>query len=265
MRALGRRDVKRRSAELFRVPGSLPGIDLRADQQLERARQFAPYLDDFPFTAASQPQLRFRLGSGRYADGDAIALYCMLRHIRPRTYLEIGSGWSSALALDVNEQFLEDRTVLMFVESHPAEVKSLLRAEDHAKVQLMRRPLSDLPSSLFDVLQSGDVLSINSSHTSRVGSDVNQLFLDVLPRLPAGVHIQVSEIHYPFEYPPDQARRSRSWNEAYLLRAYLTRNNSMRITWFNSYLRQFHAAAISTALPGWAADPGSSIWLETLP
>jgi hypothetical protein len=127
----------------------------------------------------------------------------------------------------------------------------------------MRRPLSDVPSSVFDILGAGDILFIDSSHVSRIGSDVNQLFLDVFPRLPPGVHIHIHDIFYPFEYPQRWLQRGRAWNEAYLLRAYLAGNPSIRITWFNDYLKQCHGPAVAAQLPGWAPETGSSIWLET--
>jgi hypothetical protein len=107
------------------------------------------------------------------------------------------------------------------------------------------------------------MLFIDSSHVSRIGSDVNQLFLEVIPSLPAGVHVHIHDIFYPFEYPRRWIYRGRAWNESYLLRALLINNDHLQISWFNSYLAHRHRETLAAALPQWGVDPGSSIWLTT--
>ena len=74
-----------------------------------------------------------------------------------------------------------------FVEPYPERLHGLLRPEDHDSVTIIERPLQDVDPTLFDVLDPGDVLFVDSSHVSKVGSDVNLLLFDVLPRVPAGV------------------------------------------------------------------------------
>ncbi len=39
----------------------------------------------------------------------------MLRHLKPKRVIEIGSGFSSALMLDVNDYFAENKIALTFV------------------------------------------------------------------------------------------------------------------------------------------------------
>ena len=41
--------------------------------------------------------------------------------------------------------------------------------------------VQSVPIATFDQLAAGDVLFIDSSHVSKIGSDVNHLFFDVLP------------------------------------------------------------------------------------
>ena len=53
----------------------------------------------------------------------------------------------------------------------------------------------------FESLQAGDILFIDSSHVSKTGSDVNFLYLEVLPRLAKGVVIHIHDIFPPGEYP----------------------------------------------------------------
>jgi hypothetical protein len=52
-----------------------------------------------------------------------------------------------------------------------------------------------------------------------MNSDVTMLFLDVLPRLPAGVIVQVHDITLPCDYPAQWT--GRYYSEQYLLAAYL--------------------------------------------
>ena len=76
--------------------------------------------------------------------------------------------------------------------------------------------------------------------------------------------MHIHDVFYPFEYPREWIYKGRSWNEDYLLRAYLCFNNRVTITWFNSYLHQHHHTAVAAALPLWAHNTGGSIWLETV-
>jgi hypothetical protein len=78
------------------------------------------------------------------------------------------------------------------------------------------------------------------------------------------VHVHVHDIFYPFEYPERWVLEGRAWNEAYVLRAWITDNARARITWFNDYLGRFHRDAVEGAMPLWARNPGGSIWFETL-
>jgi hypothetical protein len=253
-------EVRRRDTQLFASPPALPGIDLRADAQLAWLEEFASLTADLPFGLDARPGLRYQLGNKWFAHGDGVILYCMLRALRPARYVEIGSGWSSALALDVNDLYLDRSMKFTFIEPNPSRLHSLMRPEDESRVRLIEAPL--YAAGRLE-LEPGDVLFIDSSHVSRIGSDVNQLFLDVIPSLPAGVHVHIHDIFYPFEYPRKWIYRGRAWNEAYLLRALLTANDKLRITWFNSYLGHWHRDVVGAALPQWAADPGSSIWIET--
>ena len=54
---------------------------------------------------------------------------------------------------------------------------------------------------MFEELGAGDILFIDSSHIAMPGTDVDRLFLDVLPRLPSGVLVHVHDILLPDAYP----------------------------------------------------------------
>jgi len=256
-------EVRAREADIFAMPSELPGIDLRPAAQLELLAEFAKFSAELPWGPAQETGLRYRLDNGWFAHGDGVALYGMLRNFRPKRYVEVGSGWSSAAVLDVNDIFLGHDLEFTFIEPNPERLHSLLRPKDVDRVELVSRPVHQASPEIFGRLEAGDILFIDSSHVSRIGSDVNYLFLEVIPSLPAGVHVHVHDIFYPFEYPREWVYRGRAWNENYLLRACLMNNDSLQITWFNSYLGAFHRAQVAAVLPSWGVDPGGSIWLQT--
>ena len=90
---------------------------------------------------------------------------------------------------------------------------------------MIRRRLEDVPSSdLQDVLQSNDILFIDSSHEIRPGNDVVSLFVRTLPALRSGVVNHVHDIFLPFEYPREwivENTLNVNWAEQYLVEALL--------------------------------------------
>ncbi|WP_205528746.1 class I SAM-dependent methyltransferase [Desertimonas flava] len=257
-------DLVGRDAALFGPDRRLPGIDLAPERQLGLLERFAALYSDLPYPeTGSADGLRYQFDNPFFSYGDGIAYYSMLRTLTPSRILEVGSGWSSALALDVDEQFLGGNTRMTFIEPYPDRLDALLQAGDSTRAEIVARPLRDADPTLFDQLGPGDILFIDSTHVSRVGSDVNQLVLEILPALGSGVHVHVHDIFFPFEYPKEWVLDGRAWNENYLLHAFFIQNDHVRINWFNSYLAGHHREAVTGALPLWGRNPGGSIWFET--
>ena len=80
---------------------------------------------------------------------------------------------------------------------------------------VIRKPLEDSDPAIFDALEPGDILFLDSSHRSFQGSDVTVFFLDILPRVRPGVIIHIHDIYLPDDYISGHV--SRMWNEQYLL------------------------------------------------
>lgn len=245
---------------------SLPGIDNNwAGQQLLIEACLKCSADYQP--AASAEAAR-KTGARYYADNpffsylDAFAYYGLLRHYQPKKIVEVGSGFSSALALDVSETFLKPRPKLDFIEPYPERLRQLLRPGDLEHTTLHEKPVQDVPLEIFQALNAGDMLFIDSSHVSKIGSDVNFLFLEVFPRLAPGVIIHIHDVFWPFEYPKSWLDEGRSWNELYLLRALISNSNRYRILLFNSQIAKLKPEMLKD-LPAWAR-PGyaQSMWLE---
>ncbi len=138
----------------------------------------------------------------------------MIRHLRPRRYLEIGSGWSTALALDTNDQWLDGSMRVTCIEPYPDDLNKLLRPEDD--VEVLSRGVQGVELERFADLEPGDILFIDCSHVVKTGSDAHYLITRVLPIVPVGVYIHIHDIFWAFEYPDEWVYEGRAWNEAYL-------------------------------------------------
>jgi len=115
-------------------------------------------------------------------------------------------------------------------------------------------------------LQSGDILFIDSSHVAKVGSDVNYLFFEVIPRLKPGVMVHFHDVFLPDEYPKVWViDEGRNWNEQYLLRAFLQFNTSWEVMWSAHFMGTRHRAAVQMTFPRYPAlGGGGSFWIRRL-
>lgn len=243
-------------------PRTLPGIDLREEAQLALVRELEPFYDAQPFPAHRTPPFRFWFENPAYSWSDAIFLHAMLRRLRPRRIVEVGSGHSSCLMLDTSELFLGGAVELTFVEPYPALLRSLLRPGDESRVRIVPQEVQRVPLETFERLEANDVLFVDSTHVAKIGSDVNHLVLEVLPRLAPGVHVHFHDVFHPFEYPEAWVREGRAWNEAYLLRAFLAMSAGWEIVLMNTFLETFHEDYFARRMPLCLRNPGGSIWLR---
>jgi predicted O-methyltransferase YrrM len=257
-------EVRERAHLLFAREAGVPGISLNAEHQLDQLRSFAFFGADLPWQATRQPGLRYYYENDFFSYGDAAILHGVMRLYRPRRIVEIGSGFSSCAMLDTSERFLDGAVALTFVEPHPERLFGLLEGSDVERVDVRRCRLQDLPLSDLSALGENDILFIDSSHVSKVGSDVNWLFFHVLPRLTSGVLVQLHDVFYPFEYPMEWILEGRAWNEAYLLRAFLMYNETVRIEYWNDFIATFHREELAARLSVCLHNTGGSIWLRRL-
>ena len=194
---------------------------------------------------------------------DAAVLYTLVAHRAPPRYLEIGSGHSTRfVARAIRDHALATRIICY--DPAPRASVAKLAHEVHAA------RLEDVPQGeIADALRPGDILFYDGSHRALENSDVTVFFLELLPRLPAGVLIQIHDICLPFDYPPGWEKRW--YSEQYLLAAYLLGGAArVRVMLPNAFVSQ--DASLSRILePLWSmhalhgVEPhGSSFWMETV-
>lgn len=241
-----------------------PAVDLNEAGQFARLERFAGWYAEQPFPEKATAGARFYLDNPSYGHYDAFMLYGMLREARPRRIIEVGSGFSSAAMLDLNERVLGGAVKFTFIDPDMARLRPLLRAEDAGRVTLIEKKVQDVPIEAFAELGENDVLFIDSSHVSKIGSDVNRLFFDVLPSLAPGVLIHVHDVAGNLDYPRDWLEEGRAWNEQYLLRAFLMNNAAYRIELFSAWLWNQRHELIRERMPMCGRGGGGQMWLRKL-
>lgn len=253
-------EIEAQAARLFAPRRDVPGVALHEPEQLALFRALAALAREAPLEPVPGVSTRYGLDNPSYGIGDASMLQAMLRHLRPRRYLEVGSGYTTALALDVNERFLGGTMSVTAIEPFPELLRKVLRPDD--PVELLARPVQSVPIERFAALESGDVLFIDSTHVLKTGSDVQFLYTEVLPVLAQGVHVHVHDVFWPFEYLRHWVEAGRAWNECYLLRAFLAFNDAFGIVLWNHYLAVEHRDVVARELPRMLETPGGAFWMR---
>ena len=217
------------------------GIALNEDSQLELMKELAPLWAEIPETP--QQGWRFK-GSWMFVPGDALVYYALLRKWKPARLVEVGSGFTSALALDCSDRHLPDLQ-MTFIEPYPDRLYGLLSDSDRKQAEIHPKPVQEVPLEIFDQLEPGDVLFVDTDHFTKAGCEVNWMAFNVFPRLPAGVHIHIHDMFWPFEYPIGWLEERRGYNELYFFRAFLTDNPTYRIRLMTNWVWQEHPELFS--------------------
>lgn len=221
-----------------RVDARLPaGIMLDVPAMTSMMERLAEHHRHFPFPRHQAADYRFYFDNPFFGCYDASILFSMLLEVRPRRIIEVGCGHSSCLLLDTNERFFDGALDLTLIDPFPDNLEQLLGSRGTGNARLLRSPVQDVPRETFEQLEENDILFLDSSHVSKTGSDVNYLLFEILPALKPGVLVHIHDILYPFEYPEEWVlKEKRSWNESYLLRAFLQYNSAFEIVYWNNFV-----------------------------
>ena len=253
--------------DLWHDRPSPEGIAWDLDSQLEEVRRISPHMEelaDVPFDAPVGPP-SYHWANDFWRGGDAMVHYALLRHAKPQRVVEIGCGWSSLLmrdALERNESDGAATAVVNQIEPYPRrELLSALPTHWTLHDVILQR--ADL--SLFESLEAGDVCFYDGSHVARAGSDVVWFFFEVLPRLKPGVLVHLHDICWPADYPDEWIfDRGQTWNEQYVLQAFLMYNSAFEPLICNAMLyhrRKDQVDDLYSVTPE-TQHTGSSVWLR---
>ncbi|WP_299945808.1 class I SAM-dependent methyltransferase [uncultured Ruegeria sp.] len=198
-------------------------------------------------------QTGYRINNGYYDSPDADALYLMIRRFQPKRVIEVGCGNSTR----VTRQAVIDGgldTTITAIDPYP-------RADiAHVVDQFEQKRLEEVDPALFDQLEAGDVLFIDSSHVVRMSNDVAHLFCRIIPTLKPGVVIHVHDVFLPYEYPKRFFYDCPGWGEQYMLHA-LLQSGFYSMLWPGYYLQQSRPDAVA-ALPFLKDGRAQSIWVQ---
>jgi predicted O-methyltransferase YrrM len=263
----------RKTFDRWNRPSQLLGLDYDVTAfKTTLTTLLSEHLDEFNDLPTYKELSSLGYGPGYSAD-DALLLYLMLRHNKPRRYLEVGSGISTfyaSLAAAANHGGGNPMGI-QCIEPYPyAKLRSI------AGIEIMKKEVQDVDISVFSSLEAGDVLFIDSSHVVRIDGDVPFIYLEVLPLLSPGVLIHIHDISFPFNfpYPPQRWVFDRNWpffwNEAMLLQAFLAFNSRFEIVLSAPLVRYHDEAFLAEHIPGYqpvskGPETFSSIWLRVLP
>lgn len=255
--------VRKHCRDLFaRDKTTCPGVRLNAETQIGVIRELSSYYNEMPFSEETQDGYRYYFNNSHFGHGSSIVLYSLMRHYRPHRIVEVGSGYSSAAMLDINERFFDNSIMFTFIEPYPKRLLSLLTENDKRQHTICVDIAQHVPPTVYTELSNNDILFIDSSHVAKVGSDVVYLLTDILPLLQRGVIIHIHDIYWPFEYPEEWVFSGRAWNEAYVVKAFLQYNSCFEILVFNSYLAIHHHSLMKQCLPLFVPDAGGSLWIR---
>jgi len=256
-------DIGERSGSIWPAAvADSPAVDYRSEAQRSLLPIVARYAVDFDYPQDWPDPARgwFYERNGKLEGLDARMWFCLLRHFRPRRVIEVGGGFSTLLAADVNHRFLDGCVDVVCIEPHPPP---FLQQQVPGLRQLVVSKVQDVPTACFELLEAGDVLFIDSSHVSKTGSDVNALYFRILPALRQGVLLHIHDIFLPEEYPREWVLgEQRSWNEQYVVHALLTYSHGLEIVFGCAYaVRRFPELVRESFGIGCG---GASLWLRKI-
>jgi predicted O-methyltransferase YrrM len=212
----------------------------------------------------SAKHLEFYYNNGSFEAGDAEYLYSLIRLVKPKRVVEIGSGYSTLMSRNaIRENQAENSAYSCdHICIEPYEQPWL----EELGIRIIRRRVEECEIDLFTSLDRNDILFIDSSHVIRPQGDVLFEYLEVLPLLKPGVFVHIHDIFTPRDYPHDWVvDRIRLWNEQYLLEAFLSFNTQFRVVGALNFLKYHHPDALGEQFPMIRAaieqrEPGS-FWI----
>lgn len=234
------------------VTSSVPGVSVDRAAMRSLADELGPLWSDLDRGGRYHPAEMF-------CEADALVFHSMLRKFQPERVIEVGSGFSTAVALDTAEAH-DLSTEISCIEPYPERLRSLLRPGD--PIQLHEALVQDVPLEIYRSLGSDDILFIDSTHVVKAGSDVVWTTLHVLPTLRPGVLVHIHDVFWPFEYRPEWLRSGRDWTEIYLLHAFLSGNPEWEVLFFNDLVWSEFADVVDAYAPITKGQRPGGLWLR---
>lgn len=209
-------------AAAFDRRSPMPGIAFEMDRYEAFLADLAPFLAEF------KPPDGFHWGNGMYGPVESEVLYGLIRREKPRRVVELGSGFSSLIIAAACRRNAAEGSSCRYVAFDPYPRDFVTRGiEGMESVDPV--PATEVPGEEFEGLADGDVLFVDTTHTVKIGGDVNRIVLEIVPTLAPGVFVHFHDVLLPYEYPRGFFEKNLYWQEQYLLQALLAENPRLEI------------------------------------
>jgi len=239
-------------------PRQLSGINWNDAEQLFLLKEFTFSYELKQLKTTFTSPIEYYFGNNSFESGDAEIWYNLIRYIKPRKIIEIGSGHSTNLArLALKYNTSEDPNhACLHICIEPYEMAWL----EKLGIEIIRQKVEDVDLSIFLQLEANDILFIDSSHIIRPQGDVITEIFNILPCLKTGVIVHIHDIFSPRDYIQEWLKEDiKFWNEQYLLEAFLMFNPEWKIIGGLNYLKHKYPIELSNACLHLTTDrePGS--------
>ena len=247
----------------FNKRRNLTGINFQLNNQLHNLSNliFKNELIELKLEKNS-PNYSFTIDNSFFERGDTEIYYQLIRQLQPKNILEIGSGYSTLIALEAikkNKEIHGANTNITCIEPYENDWLNDLN------VNVLRKKIEDVDEKYYLNLKHGDILFIDSSHIIRPQGDVLKIFLEIVPRLNKGVLIQIHDIFTPKDYPEKWViKENKFWNEQYLVESIIMNNNNYEIYLILNYLKNKAYKELKDVCPYLkkSTEPGSIYLLK---
>ena len=228
----------------------LPGIDFNISSQLNILNNltYSNELSSLNLEKNGEALDSFCIRNGSFESGDADFLYQLIRHIKPRKVIEIGSGNSTKIArLALKQNNIETGATFEHICVEPYEQPWLEHLEG---VTVIRELIENTKFNWTNELDAGDLLFVDSTHIIRPQGDVLKEYLEIFPMLKVGVFVHIHDIFTPKDYPKSWViEEVRFWNEQYLLEALLSNSNRYEVIAALNFLKHNHFDKLKQVCP----------------
>jgi len=195
--------------------------------------------------------------NSQFSFSDAMSYYCFVRLLRPSNIVEIGSGFSTLVALDAIEQ--NGTGQLCCIEPYPRE---FLKNDNRINLRCINAQEIQV-EFLNDTLKDGDILFIDSTHTVKSGSDCLHIYLRLLPEIRRNIFVHVHDVFLPFGLPKEWLLNHHIyWTEQYLLLAFLMDNPKASLVYGSAFNGLRYPELMETFMGGKCTVGGGSVWFK---
>jgi hypothetical protein len=246
LRSLARTDTWRTPMSMFGVNGAEIETQAECFSRWMARADAEPVAQEAVYATACAQN-----GASGYGPTEAQIWFRMVLAVRPKQIVQIGAGVSTAIALQALGK-RADALACAVTAIDPFPTDYLKRLAASGEIALRHEPAQRTPMAVFEGLNAGDVLFIDSTHTVSPGSEVNYLILEVLPRLKPGVLVHFHDIYFPYDYQRNVLNGELFFqSETTLLQAFLVGNARYTIEFALSAMHYAKPECIKRYVPSY--------------